>query len=230
LDGIYRWVAFLPSRLDARVPVANRYFGVFQNGATKVRGIEMRRGDTCQFVADTQKKLLEVMAEAPSADELPEKLVDIAVLLRQALFRLRSAEVPLEELLVTQKVSRALNAYHSLPPAARAAVQLERIGRSTQPGQHVRFLYMLGEPGVWAWDLPGSPNRRALDLRRYEALFIRAISTILQPMGITEDNIKEWILICGGYSSAPWQVTAFNQPNAGPGYISASVHRPGNRL
>lgn len=32
LEGIYRWVAFLPSRLDARVPVANRYFGVFQSG------------------------------------------------------------------------------------------------------------------------------------------------------------------------------------------------------
>ena len=30
LDGIYRWVVFLPSRVDERVPVANRYFGVFQ--------------------------------------------------------------------------------------------------------------------------------------------------------------------------------------------------------
>ena len=43
LDGIYRWVAFLPSRMDSRLPVANRYFGVFQDGSTKVRGIEVRR-------------------------------------------------------------------------------------------------------------------------------------------------------------------------------------------
>jgi DNA polymerase-2 len=46
LDGIYRWVAFLPSRMDERVPVPNRYFGVFQDGSLKMRGIEVRRHDT----------------------------------------------------------------------------------------------------------------------------------------------------------------------------------------
>ncbi len=42
LDGVYRWVVFLPSRLNDRVPVANCYFGVFQDGSLKVRGIEAR--------------------------------------------------------------------------------------------------------------------------------------------------------------------------------------------
>ena len=35
LDGVYRWVAFLPSKRDPRAPVANRYFGVFQDGEIK---------------------------------------------------------------------------------------------------------------------------------------------------------------------------------------------------
>ena len=43
LDGVYRWVAFLPSRGNHRVPVPNRYFGVFQDGTLKVRGLEARR-------------------------------------------------------------------------------------------------------------------------------------------------------------------------------------------
>jgi len=38
MDGVYRWVVFLPSRVNERVPVANRYFGVFQSGEIKVRG------------------------------------------------------------------------------------------------------------------------------------------------------------------------------------------------
>ena len=46
LDGVYRWVVFLPSRVNERVPVPNRYFGVFQDGSIKVRGIECRRRDT----------------------------------------------------------------------------------------------------------------------------------------------------------------------------------------
>jgi len=44
LDGIYRWVAFLPSKTDPRVPIPNRYFGVFQSGEIKVRGLEAAGG------------------------------------------------------------------------------------------------------------------------------------------------------------------------------------------
>ncbi len=232
LDGIYRWVAFLPSRLNDRVPVANRYFGVFQDGSTKVRGIEMRRGDTCQFIADTQKRLLAILAEAPSLDELPSKLADIAIFLRNTLRRLRSGGIPLSELLVTQKVSRSLNEYRTPSPAARAAAQLERIGKSTRPGQHVRFLFMLGKPGVWAWDLPDQPDPRSVDMARYEVLLIRSVSTILQPMGITEMHIKEWVVLSGGYSSTPWQIPASKlqyeapiyhllskRPSAGPAHL-----------
>ncbi|CAG0955000.1 hypothetical protein ANRL3_00496, partial [Anaerolineae bacterium] len=43
IEGIYRWVAFLPSRQDPQLPVANRYFGVFKDGEVKLRGIEARR-------------------------------------------------------------------------------------------------------------------------------------------------------------------------------------------
>ncbi len=206
LDGIYRWVAFLPSRLDERVPVANRYFGVFQNGSIKVRGIEMRRGDTCRFISDTQKKLLAILSKAPSVDDLPARLVDVATVLRHALARLRMGAVPLDRLLVTQKVSRALNEYKTPSPAARAAAQLERIGKTTRPGQHVRFLYMLGDPGVWAWDLLDPPDRRGIHVSRYEDLLFRAVGTILQPLGISEGELKIWMTSGVGTFNPPWQI------------------------
>ena len=59
LEGIYRWIAFLPSRLDNRVPVPNRYFGVFADGSLKTRGIECNRHDTPPFIAKTQLRALE---------------------------------------------------------------------------------------------------------------------------------------------------------------------------
>ncbi len=55
LDGIFRWVAFLPSKTDARIPIANRYFGVFQSGEVKMRGLESRRRDTPLWIADVQR-------------------------------------------------------------------------------------------------------------------------------------------------------------------------------
>src|SRR3989475_7392453 len=37
-EGIYKWVVFLNSKIDPRVPVLNRYYGIFQDGTLKVRG------------------------------------------------------------------------------------------------------------------------------------------------------------------------------------------------
>ncbi len=64
LDGIYRWVVFLPSRVNANRSVANRYFGVFESGEIKVRGIAARRRDTAAWIAKVQMELLEILARA----------------------------------------------------------------------------------------------------------------------------------------------------------------------
>ena len=70
LDGIYRWVVFLPSRVDERVPVANRYFGVFQDGSIKVRGHRMPPARHALFISELQMELLSILARAPDADRL----------------------------------------------------------------------------------------------------------------------------------------------------------------
>jgi DNA polymerase-2 len=129
LDGIYRWVAFLPSRVDARVPVANRYFGVFQDGSLKLRGLEARRGDTCPWIARRQTALIEALADLPDDEAGPGCLSWVLRWLRGALVELRSGRIPLEQLLVAQKLSRALDEYRTPSPAARAAAQLAEVGK-----------------------------------------------------------------------------------------------------
>ncbi len=181
LEGIYRWVAFLPSTQDARIPVANRYFGVFQDGSLKVRGIEARRRDTAPWIAETQMAMLECLALAPSAAEIPACLPQALARLQGALQDLAAGRVPLEKLVVRQRLSRVLEAYHSPSPAAIAARQLEQAGKTLKPGQAARFLYTRGEPGVLAWDLPAPPDPRTLHLARYRQLMLRAAQAILQP-------------------------------------------------
>lgn len=51
-ESKYKWLVFLPSRASASVPVPNRYFGLFDDGSIKVRGIEVRRHDTPEFFAN----------------------------------------------------------------------------------------------------------------------------------------------------------------------------------
>ena len=64
LEGVYNWLAFLPSRTEPRVAVANRYFGAYEDGSVKVRGIEARRHDTPPFIRNTQLEMLALLSKA----------------------------------------------------------------------------------------------------------------------------------------------------------------------
>ena len=182
LDGIFRWIAFLPSKQDARISVANRYFGVFQDGSTKERGIELRRQDTPLFVAKVQRKILNILSQAEDARDLPFYLPEIRVLVNEELDALRCGRVPLLELVIRQRLSRELDEYRTPSPAARAAMQLKEIGRNVRPGQSVRLLHLRGEPNVRAWDLPEAPNPAEIDLSYYWKLLLEAVETILGPI------------------------------------------------
>lgn len=203
LEGIYRWVAFLPSRLDARIPVPNRYFGVFQDGSLKYRGIEARRGDTPPFIVKAQLAVLESLAQAPEAAALPTCLPQIVQDLRATLAALRAGRLPLPDLLASQKLSRRLDEYRSPSPVARAVQQLQGVAKPVEPGQHVRFLYTLGNPGVHAWDLAAPPPVASLDVARYSELLLRAVHTVLQPLGVDAARLRDWIYANAGYGAPP---------------------------
>jgi DNA polymerase-2 len=96
LDGIYRWVTFLPSRANSKVPVPNRYFGFFQDGSYKIRGIDARRRDMPPFVTNTQMDLLKVLGRAENAAGIPALVPQAQALLQRRLSDLRHGRVPLD--------------------------------------------------------------------------------------------------------------------------------------
>jgi DNA polymerase-2 len=222
LDGVYRWVAFLPSRVDARLPVPNRYFGVFQDGSTRARGIELRRRDSAPFIAQVQAELLNCLAQAQAAQYLPEKIKEAVVILRNRLRELRSGKVPLEMLLVGKKLSKELAGYRVPSPGARAVMQLQTNGKAVRPGQRVRLLYTRGKPGVFAWDLPGQPNPAELDVDYYYQLLLRAASAILQPFGMEEKELEIIVDVDKGIQDSLWGNQGLNE-NGGRRLINARV-------
>jgi DNA polymerase elongation subunit (family B) len=56
LEGIYRWIVFLPSKVRPQPPVLNRFYSVLEGGAVKARGIMMRRGDMPAFIRRAQRR------------------------------------------------------------------------------------------------------------------------------------------------------------------------------
>ncbi len=181
LEGIFKWVAFLSSKRDARVPVPNQYFGVFLDGSLKYRGIELRRRDTTTWIRKIQLAVLNILAQADAPDELTDYIPTALAWVERAKRDLKAGRVPLEDLVVRQKLSRVLDGYKSPSPAARAALQLREAGREMAPGQSVQFLFTRGCPGVQAWELAEGLNPGRLDVKRYCALLDRAMRTVLDP-------------------------------------------------
>ena len=181
LEGVFKWVAFLASKRDARVPVPNQYFGVFQDGTLKYRGIELRRRDTTTWVRKIQLAALEVLARANTPQEFANRVPDVTALVERAKRELRTGRVPLDELIVRQRLSRTLDEYVSPSPAARAALQLQERGRQFAPGQSMEFLFTRSGSGVHAWELEEALNPERLDAKRYSRLLDRAMRTVLDP-------------------------------------------------
>jgi DNA polymerase-2 len=181
LEGVFKWVAFLASKRDARVPVPNQYFGTFQDGSLKYRGIELRRRDTTLWVRKIQLAVLEILAQADTPEEFADRIPDVQALVERAKREVRAGRVPINELIVRQKLSRTLDEYKSPSHAARAALQLQKQGRLIAPGQSMEFLFARNASGVHAWELEEALDPRRLDTRRYFKLLDRAIQTVLDP-------------------------------------------------
>jgi len=181
LEGVFKWVAFLASKRDARVPVPNQYFGAFQDGTLKYRGIELRRRDTTLWVRKIQLKALEVLAGANTPHEFADRIPDVMALVECAKRDLRIGRVPLGELVIRQRLSRTIEAYKTPSPAARAALQLQAHGRQFAPGQSLEFLFARNATGVHAWELDETLDSGRLDTKRYCKLLDRAVQTVLDP-------------------------------------------------
>jgi len=179
LEGVFKWVAFLSSKRDKRVPVPNQYFGAFLDGSLKYRGIELRRRDTPTWVRKIQLAVLDILAQADSPEELASCVSTVMAYIQRKKRDLHAGRVPLEELILHQKLSRELDGYKSPSPAARAARQLQSIGREIAPGQSIEFLFT--RDGVHAWELGETLDIRRVDIQRYCALLDRAMRTVLDP-------------------------------------------------
>jgi DNA polymerase-2 len=53
LKGIYHWIVFLPRKARS-TGALNRYYGLFEDGTMKIRGLELRRSDTSQLIRNAQ--------------------------------------------------------------------------------------------------------------------------------------------------------------------------------
>lgn len=185
IEGVYRWIVFLASRQDPKRPVATRYFGVFEDGSLKVRGLICRRRDTPRFVRRAQEALLELLATAADAADLARLRPELEGIAEDFRRRLREGDMAPQDLVITRVLSQPVEEYRVDTATALAARQLQAAGIHLVPGEKVRYV-QLERKGPKETRVQAAPFLDSLDgydTEHYVELLDRAIDEVLLPFG-----------------------------------------------
>jgi len=206
VEGVYRWIGFLPSRTHRGVGVPNRYMGLFEDGTSKVRGIEVRRSDVPMLVERMQTDLLRRMFQCRTLAEVQRALPELLGMVEDALVRLRSGEVTAAELAVTNRLSQDPADYVANSAQAITARTLAWHGAHLHPGEAVQFIITdrnakLPEDRVRPYALLGTDW--SYDAETYADFLLRAAETVLELFGYPRDRLRAevWDPVRRGASS-----------------------------
>ena len=179
-EGIYKWIVFLPSKVDAGLPVQNRYFGAYRDGGLKVRGIEARRHDTPLLFKRCQMEILEILKEADSIDEAKAKLPECALVFERYARRIEMRDVTLEEMAFSMNLSKTPSEYVNRTLQSSVAKQLAGEGVDLHAGEGIRYVirdYSSGHRRA----VPADFGEEEYDPRRYVELLAEACASVLEP-------------------------------------------------
>jgi DNA polymerase elongation subunit (family B) len=198
-EGLYRWIVFLPSRVHSQLPVLNRYYGVFENGTTKVRGIEYRRRDAPTIIKNYQRDVITHLASARSRAEFFMLLPSALRLVRSYINRLEHGQVSVRDLLITKQLSKNPSEYRHNVMQAIAAKQLVNEGAQVTAGQTVSYILQHGktENSVLASEL--IDDSAPYDVERYRKLLLEATAGLLSPFGYDKSRLAA--LLTNNYAS-----------------------------
>jgi DNA polymerase elongation subunit (family B) len=139
VEGRYKWIVFLPSK-GTGVGALTRYYGTFENGTVKIRGVELRQHNTPVFLKNVQQEMLAVFKPAANAAEFHALIPRSVDVLRRYATALRDHAVDPQDLVFTTSISQEIERYkvQTLPKAALLQLQDQKI--HVELGQSVRYL------------------------------------------------------------------------------------------
>lgn len=105
-EGVYKWIVFDSSKSNPRLPALNRYFGVFQDGTLKMRGIGTRRHDTPSFFVNFQEELIKALVGCESIEDITNKIPMLENIYKKYADSLISKKVQYTDLIFKKRISK----------------------------------------------------------------------------------------------------------------------------
>jgi DNA polymerase elongation subunit (family B) len=185
-EGEYKWIAFLPSKSNPMVGVPNRYFGCYQDGTIKDRGIETRRHDTPAYFSRFQREILEIMAQGNSISQVRARMPEVNSIFQKYKKQLQEGRVPLVDLIFTKMLSKDANAYTFSTVETGAIYQLQDEGRSMRAGQILQYVitdYYRNNSRKRTIPVALINEKTTYDSRRYTELLAAVCNSVTEPFG-----------------------------------------------
>ena len=182
LEGVYRWISFLPSKQNPRIGVPARFFGLFDTGKLKVRGLMMRKHDTPPFVKKALQAMLKILSHARDKEaykELLEKMVQPIV--EATMERLMNGRIDPDELSILKRLSHDPLAYAHGTMTAAVAQELLTRGVQLMPGEAIQMVITdasAKDPSLKARALKFLDLPHTYDRQKYREIFLDAIREI----------------------------------------------------
>jgi DNA polymerase elongation subunit (family B) len=181
-EGIYKWIVFLSSKTDSKVGVLNRYYGIFEDGTLKVRGIDLRRHDTPDIVRRCQNEMLKILTQARDSNEFRLLIPQALKVLEKFVRSLRNGSAPMEDLVIVRNLSKNPDEYTHQVPQAIAARQLISQGGSVHAGQQVSYILTIDQ-ACTAIPPEIVDEGTVYDSGRYVDLLCSSAANLLLPLG-----------------------------------------------
>ncbi len=185
VEGLYRWIGFLPSRVNPRMPVHNQFVGLFDNGRMKVRGLEVRRSDAPLIVKRFQSEVLQRMGQGQTIAELRRQIPEIEVLTEDYCRYLREGRASIEEVAIGKTLTQAPEHYRHATQTSIAAKELQRRGVPVRPGETIHYVISASQaalPEDRVRAVAGSDGTIAYDAEAYVKLIQKAALVLLAPL------------------------------------------------
>jgi DNA polymerase elongation subunit (family B) len=142
LERHYKSLVLLPLEAIKRMEALKHYFGITHAGELIARGIELRRHDIPNFIKEFQTEGLHTLFDCKNLDEVMSKGYEKALLLvTSAIDRIMTADIQLQDMVVSKLLGQGSDNYKSLFSYLSAAIQLSKAGKSTMVEEGVEYIH-----------------------------------------------------------------------------------------
>ncbi|WP_435362344.1 type B DNA-directed DNA polymerase [Haloarchaeobius sp. DFWS5] len=185
-EAAYDWIAFVPMR-NSEAGALTKYFGKEADADEyKFRGIECRQRSTPPFVERAQKDLIETLDETREPAAVVERL-------KTWIGKLSRGDVDVQDLLVTNRVSKPLEEYSQYTRNVAALERAKHLGIPRHPGQSVQYVIVDDKKSSPERVLLGSESLEEYDFAYYREQLVRAAESVLSPLDWREGAIEQYL-------------------------------------